>query len=201
MCIRDRRKTAALILVEIQDPLAKFNKSGIQKTVSGRYLGVAHATLGKVLTMRSDLMGHIWGGRLEFCADPCNTPLGRILSSLLASPITRFTVAVEDADLTPFAIYAGEEIISGASLADVLDQEFGLDLEDDAIVLIEPCAQPTLTPTCPVQLGHHIGHIIVSLAQSERDGTAPDGLLSADNIAHSFHREMLRTVTPGQHIH
>ena len=86
-------------------------------------------------------------------------------------------------------------------MADVLDQEFGLDLEDDAIVLIEPCAQPTLTPTRPVQLGHHIGHIIVSLAQSERDGTAPDGLLSADNIAHSFHREMLHAVTPGQHIH
>ena len=88
-----QRKTAALLVVGIQEQLAKFNKSGIQKTVSGRYLGVAHATLGEVLTMRSDLMGHIWGGRLELCADPCNTPLGRILSSLLASPITRFWLA------------------------------------------------------------------------------------------------------------
>jgi hypothetical protein len=152
--------------------------------------------------MRSELMGHIWGKRLEFCTDPCSTPLGRILSSLLASPITRFTVEVEDADLTPVAIYAGEEVISGASLADVLEQEFGLDLEEGAIVLIEPCAPLASTPPCPVALGHQIGHIIVSLAQTERDGfTTSERLLSAGNIAHSFHHEMLHAAIPGEHIH
>ncbi|MGR3508432.1 MAG: hypothetical protein ACU0CQ_17215 [Sulfitobacter sp.] len=152
--------------------------------------------------MRSELMEHIWGNRLELTEAHSVSPLGRILNSLLAAPLTRFIIHGRDDQCAPFAMYAGEEIIPGATVADVMEEEFGLDLNEDAIILFEARSAVGTDQTSPEQLGRSIGNIIVSLASFEqKSALSGDGFTDADWAVRSLGNTGNRFGKPSLHIH
>lgn len=152
--------------------------------------------------MRSELMEHIWSNRLELTEAHSVSPLGRILNSLLAAPLTRFVLHGRDDHFAPFAMYAGEEIIPGATVADVMEQEFGLDLSEDAIILVETRSPAGSDQISPEQLGQSIGNIIVSLASFEQKSALMGAAFTDDDWAvRSLGYTGNRFGKPSLHIH
>lgn len=72
----------------------------------------------------------------------------------------------------PFASYGGCDVLPGANLADVLDQELGLEITEDTIVLVEPRGLSDAPAYCSRELGEKLGALLVALA-----GTAPSAPL------------------------
>tara|TARA_R110001606_G_scaffold251783_2_gene399750 strand:- start:579 stop:878 length:300 start_codon:yes stop_codon:yes gene_type:complete len=99
-------------------------------------------------------------------------------------------------------MYAGEEIIPGATVADVMEQEFGLDLSEDAIILVETRSPAGSDQISPEQLGQSIGNIIVSLASFEQKSALMGAAFTDDDWAvRSLGYTGNRFGKPSLHIH
>lgn len=154
------------------------------------------------LMMRVKLLEQIWCNRLELRPAHSISPLGRILTSLLALPLTHLVVRDPTANQVPFAMYAGEAIFSGATLADVLEEEFGLDLNDESIILVEGLPTAGTPDVSPEQLGKSVGNIIVSLARTESNKLFADVNRRSDaQETHAFNRAATHLADAGYHVH
>lgn len=112
-----------------------------------------------------NIVEHIWSNTLEL-RDPTNLPpLGSILASLLASPMICFTTKETRTGARPVVSYAGDEVLPSASLADVLFEEFGIEICDRTIVLIEPSEIGGVHTMSSQDLGQALGQVLVDLSQ------------------------------------
>lgn len=114
--------------------------------------------------MTHTLLEHVWSDTFQVKQVSELSPAARILAPLLAAPTLCFTSDMFPTSLTAVATYAGTEVMPGATLADVLFEEHGIEATDDTIIYIEPtelgqAAQPTSD-----ELGWIIGQVLVNLA-------------------------------------
>ncbi|MDF3414840.1 hypothetical protein HKX54_10275 [Sulfitobacter sp. M57] len=112
-----------------------------------------------------NIVEHIWSNTLEL-REPANLPpLSSILASLLAAPMVCFASKGAGLGKRPIVSYAGDEVLPGASLADVLFEEFGIEICDRTIVLIEPVEMGDTEGLSSQSLGQALGQVLVDLSQ------------------------------------
>ena len=133
--------------------------------------------------MTNDIMEHLWSGAFERREPAELSPLAVILSTLLAAPMVCFASAVPDGDAAPFALYADTEVMPGATLADVLFQEFNIDLGDDVVIYIEPREMGGAEHYSSDALGQSLGNILVNLAGTPKNDVTGSGV--AHTVAQS----------------
>lgn len=110
-------------------------------------------------------------------------PLAAILSSVLATPMICFTTKAGGASGQPFVAYAGSEVMPGASLADVLFEEFGIEISDQTIVMVEPFGMSDSEGFSSQDLGQALGQIIVDLAELNHAEPTPAHTAGAADFA------------------
>ncbi|MFY0647355.1 hypothetical protein [Sulfitobacter geojensis] len=112
-----------------------------------------------------NIVEHIWSGTLELRDEANLPPLGNILNSLLAAPMICFTTKQGGPNVQPVVSYAADEVLPGASLADVLFEEFGIEICDRTIVLIEPAETGKAFVLSSQDLGQALGQVLVDLSK------------------------------------
>ena len=117
--------------------------------------------------MRSTLVEQIWNNSLHACQDDSISPLARMLQSLLPHPVACFYSTSGYGFDEPIAMYGLEEVLPGATLADILDQECGIEISDDTIVLVESAKTRNAPHVSAQKMGLAMGNILVSLAKFE----------------------------------
>ena len=122
--------------------------------------------------MRSTLVEQIWNNSLHACQDDSISPLARMLQSLLPHPVACFYSTSGYGVDEPIAMYGLEEVLPGATLADILDQECGIEISDDTIVLVESAKMRNAPHVCAQKMGQAMGNILVSLAKFEESRDA-----------------------------
>lgn len=115
-----------------------------------------------------DILEHVWSGTIERRDVAELSPLAQILSSLLAAPTLCLITQAGKKGLKPFASYGGCEVMPGASLADVLDEELGIEISDETIVLVEPRAMSDADYYSGKELGQVLGSLLVDLSGLEQ---------------------------------
>ena len=108
------------------------------------------------------VLKYIWDNALEQRTGDGLSPLARVFTSLLAAPTISF---VSSLGSQSFATYGGDEVMPGITLADVLDEEMGLEISEDTIVLIEPEAACTAAYVSSAELGRTLGELLLDLAK------------------------------------
>jgi len=111
-----------------------------------------------------EILEHIWSETLDLREGADLPPLASILSSLLAAPMICFTTRMGGANARPTVSFAGAEVMPGATLADVLFEEFAIEISDETIVLIEPLTMTDAKPLTGQELGQSLGEILVELS-------------------------------------
>ena len=110
------------------------------------------------------LLEHIWSDALEERSAQDGSPISHLLTSLLAAPVLFLVDKSVSASNEPFVGYGGLEILPGASLADVLLEEMGIEIDEKTIVLVEPKMQAGETRRSTEELGRIVGRILVELS-------------------------------------
>lgn len=131
-----------------------------------------------------NIVEHIWSDTLELREATNLPPLGNILASLLAAPMICFTTKEGNAEAYPVVSYAGDEVLPSASLADVLFEEFGIEICDRTIVLIEPSEKGRAAPLSSQDLGQALGQVLVDLSRLNRGEAEAAGTVRRTEIAH-----------------
>jgi len=108
------------------------------------------------------LLEQIWGEAVEERAADAMSPLARLLGALLTVPMVTL-VAHAEGD-RPYAMMEGHELLPGASLGDILAEELGLDVPQDAVVLIEPVGFADASSYSGSALGEELGRILGDIA-------------------------------------
>ena len=65
-------------------------------------------------------------------------PVAGLLNSLLAAPVVALSTGLAGGDQRALALMAGTEVMPGASLADVLFEEFSVEISEGTVVLVLP---------------------------------------------------------------
>ncbi|MGC1504554.1 MAG: hypothetical protein WA782_10490 [Sulfitobacter sp.] len=131
-----------------------------------------------------NIVEHIWSDTLELRGATNLPPLGSILASLLAAPMICFTIKEGSAEARPVVSYAGNEVLPGASLADVLFEEFGIEICDRTIVLVEPSEIGQVNRLSSQDLGLALGQVLVDLSQLNQSENAILATASKPQIVH-----------------
>ena len=133
--------------------------------------------------MSTGILNEIWAGNLEACNISEMSAVPQLLASLIALPVECFRLK----DLSRFpsatASFAGEEVLPGASLADVLFEECGVEVTDETIVYIEADSVRAETARCPEVLGQLIGDVIVKLATDTSSKAVPSAPGHEDQLS------------------
>lgn len=116
-----------------------------------------------------NIIEHIWSDTLVLREGGDRPPLADILSSLIAAPMICFTIKTGCPASRAFVSYAGDEVLPGASLADVLFEEFGIEVSDQTVVLVEPPRKTNTPRISSDDLGQALGQILVELAGLNQD--------------------------------
>lgn len=123
--------------------------------------------------MSTGILKEIWAGNLEARNISEMSAVPQMLASLIALPVVCFRLK-DVSDLpSATASFAGTEVLSGASLADVLFEECGVEVTDETIVYIEADGVRKEAARCPEALGQLIGDVIVKLASDTASKTLP----------------------------
>lgn len=113
--------------------------------------------------MKEDtLLEQIWGEALELRRPEDISPLARLLGALLTVPT--ITLVSHHGTVRPCAMMEGTELLPGASLGDILSEELGLDVPQDAVVLIEPVEFADAKEFSGTDLGQELGRILMDIA-------------------------------------
>lgn len=136
-----------------------------------------------------EILEYIWGDRLEVRVGENLPPLAAVLSSLLAAPMICFTTKQNGAtSMHPTVSVGGQEVMPGATLADVLFEEFGIEISDETIVLIEPLSGPDAPALTSQQFGQSLGQILVELAElgqpTSEKASSPSAHALTSQMAH-----------------
>lgn len=115
--------------------------------------------------MAIGILDHVWSGSFELESPENMSPIAGMLSSLLAAPILCFVSDVSESKLTPGAWVAGEEVYPGASLADILCEEFDIEITDETIVYVEPSEMRDIDAMSNAAVRDAISDVLLSLAK------------------------------------
>lgn len=115
--------------------------------------------------MTIGILDHVWSGSFELENPENMSPIAGMFSSLLAAPILCFVSDVSDSKLTPGAWVAGEEVYPGASLADILCEEFDIEITDETIVYVEPSEMRDIEALSNEAVKEAISNVLISLAK------------------------------------
>ena len=116
----------------------------------------------------TDLVELIWSDSFTLCAEDDLSPIAQMLGSLLALPTICFTTRADAGPLGGVATYAGKEAFAGATIADVLFEEFNIEVSDDTIIYIESAELNEAQEFSADKLGATLGGLLVSLANAEK---------------------------------
>lgn len=120
-----------------------------------------------------NLLEQIWSDTLEERNARDGSPISHLLTSLLAAPVLLLVDKSGTAVSEPFIGYGGFEILPGASLADVLLEEMGIEIDETTVVLVEPKEQSGETRSSTDELGRVVGKILVELSKMGSDTNVP----------------------------
>lgn len=113
------------------------------------------------------LLERIWADKISFVDDGNASPISLMLKSLLAAPVVSFVDHSPSTGATPFVCYGGYEILPGASLADVMLEELGVEIDESSVVLFEPKSHLNAVWDSADDLGRTVGRILVDLSAME----------------------------------
>lgn len=129
------------------------------------------------------LLEQIWSDALEERTNLNRSPISYLLTSLLAAPVLSLVDTSSTARSEPFVSYGGYEILPGASLADVLLEEMGIEIDETTVVLVEHNSSPGETRGSTEELGRTVGRILLELSMMDSGAKAsadlPKPLISA----------------------
>ena len=138
---------------------------------------------------------HIWSETLNLREKTNLTALASILDSLLAAPMICFTTKAGGPTARPIVSYAGDEVLPGTSLADVLFEEFGIEISDDTIVLIDPTDISDANGLSSQELGQELGQVLVELSGLNRgESLKTETLNESDIVRQHFWPKERRTL-------
>jgi hypothetical protein len=135
-----------------------------------------------------DILEHVWSGTVERRDAAQLSPLARLLTSLLAAPTLCLTSQAGAENAKPFASYGGYQVLPGASLADVLDEELGIEISDETIVLFEPRAMSDAAQFTSKELGEMLGALLVDISGIEQGQAMAASDFAAPAINHDGQR-------------
>ena len=134
-----------------------------------------------------NIIEYIWSDTLTLREKSNLPPLAKILDSLLAAPMICFTTKSGGPAARPIVCYAGDEVLSGTSLADVLFEEFGIEISDRTIVLIEASDVSGAKSLSSQDLGEALGQVLVDLSGvSEREDLVAKTVKSSGIMGQQF---------------
>ncbi len=142
-----------------------------------------------------NIIEHIWSDTLELREGKDFPPLANILSSLLAAPMICFTTRACGSAAHPIVSYAGNEVLPGTSLADVLFEEFSLEINDQTIVLIEHSDIGNAETLSSRELGQALGQVLVELAGLNQDENLMIAGVTKSDVVHQTHQQVERGVS------
>ncbi|WP_370399475.1 hypothetical protein [Sulfitobacter sp. JB4-11] len=129
------------------------------------------------------LLERIWSDVLEERTNLNGSPISYLLTSLLSVPVLSLDDTSSTAASEPFVSYGGYEVLPGASLADVLLEEMGIEIDETTVVLVERNSSPVETRGSTEELGRAVGRILLELSMmnsgTKTSGDLPKPLISA----------------------
>lgn len=141
------------------------------------------------------LLEHIWSDALEERSTRDASPISHLLTTLLAAPILSLVDKSPTSMFEPYVGFGGSEILPGASLADVLLQEMGIEIDETTIVLVEASQRAGETRRSTDELGRVIGDILIKLSAMDSEVHATSGpsesLISAASMSGLYHHTSL----------
>lgn len=131
------------------------------------------------------LLERIWSDALEERSNLNGSPISHLLTSLLAAPVLSLVDTSSTAKTEPFVSYGGYQILPGASLADVLLEEMGVEIDETTVVLVERKERSGETRRSTEELGRAVGRILLELSMmdsgTKSSGDLPKSLISASS--------------------
>lgn len=136
------------------------------------------------------LLERIWSDALEERSNLNGSPISHLLTSLLAAPVLSLVDTSSTAKTEPFVSYGGYQILPGASLADVLLEEMGVEIDETTVVLVERKERSGETRRSTEALGRAVGRILLELSKmdsgTKSSGDLPKSLISATSAGRSL---------------
>lgn len=114
--------------------------------------------------MPTTLLDHIWANALEVVEPAQLSPLPGMLASISRHPIICVRSRFSGDHRLATASFASEEILPGATLADILFEECGIEVDDDCIVYLETAAMQKSSNLPVEMLSGVMGEIVIRLA-------------------------------------
>ena len=116
--------------------------------------------------MKGEYLLHaVWSAELCSGNDFRRSPIAATLRRLLSRPVIHLVTSAFGKD--PYATYASVLVEDGLSLADVLEQELDVTVNDGDVVLIEPRSYVEDWRYSQAELGDHISKLLVGLAATD----------------------------------
>lgn len=136
-----------------------------------------------------DILENVWGEGASLRLGQELPPLAKMLDCLVSAGVVALTLPRHSPTSTPFAVTAGTDVIPGASLADILYEEFSTEVEPDTIVLFLPDQGECGAPSRSDEMGYLLGTILVQLSRLDRSvnragGAAREATLWPDHVTH-----------------
>jgi hypothetical protein len=141
-----------------------------------------------------DIIEHIWSNTLELRKERELPPLAAVLNSLLAVPMICFTTRTGVPEAHAFVSYACDEVLPGVSLADVLFEEFEIEICDQTIVLVQPISTSDADPISSEDLGQALGQVLVELAGMKQDEIQVINAVTEADFKHQVSRRAERHI-------
>jgi hypothetical protein len=136
------------------------------------------------------LLEQIWSDVLEERTNLNGSPISYLLTALIAAPVLSLVDTSSTASSEPIVSYGGHEVLPGASLADVLLEEMGIEIDETTVVLVERKSNPGETRGSTEELGRAVGQILLELSMmdsgTKTSGDLPKSLVSATATGRSF---------------
>lgn len=86
------------------------------------------------------ILERVWNPSAELYLENGSAQFVEMLETLLAVPLVAIYDTSKEARQEPLAVFADTEVMPNASLADVLYEERGISVDEDAVVLFIPSA-------------------------------------------------------------
>ena len=116
--------------------------------------------------MKGEYLLHaVWSGELCTGNDIRRSPIAATLRRLLSRPVIHLVTSAFGKE--PYATYASVQLEEGLSLADVLEQELNVSVNDGDVVLIEPRSCVEDWRYSQAELGEHISKLLIGLAATD----------------------------------
>ncbi len=119
--------------------------------------------------MKLALVEQIWKNELQICQEEELSTLAKMLKVLLGQPIVCFNTTEAWKSDQPLAMFGSEELLAGVTLADILDQEYGIEISDETVVLVEAPQLKIAFELGEQAVGMALGNVLVSLARFEEE--------------------------------